>query len=136
MVRVKKQIVRSDTTPKAVKPKTKQRNERYLKYQRYIRSKQFKEVRSIVFERDNYRCVCCNRGKEDGAILTCHHRVYRNLFKGGEIEAADCVCLCQYCHKGLHSVKANYNWFSMDNPRNNEVNNEEKPDNNEISNDN
>lgn len=124
MVRVKKQITRSDTKQPT---KKKQKSEKYLAYQKYIRSKKFKEVRALVFERDGNRCVCCNRGKEDGAILTCHHRVYKNLFAGGETEANDCVCLCQYCHKGIHSMRANYNWFSMENDRN--KNEQDKKDN-------
>lgn len=94
-----------------------------MRYQKYIRSKQFKEVRAIVFERDGEKCVVCGRTRKDGANLTCHHRVYKHLFEGGQTEANDCVTLCQYCHKGIHSVRANYNWFSMENSRNdNETN--------------
>lgn len=101
------------------KPKSKQRSEKYLRYQKYIRSKAFKEVRKIVFERDGYACVTCGRTRADGANLTCHHKCYKHLYEGGQIEANDCVCLCQYCHKGLHQMKPNYKWFSIDNERNN-----------------
>ena len=115
--------VRNDTSsPKKPKP----RNEKYLKYQKYIRSKQFKQVKAIVFERDGEKCMVCGRTRSDGANLTCHHRTYLHLFQGGEIEANDCICLCQYCHAGVHRVKSNYKWFSMDNPRNNNEENDDE----------
>lgn len=110
-----KNNARSDTSSK---PKAKQRSERYLKYQKYIRSKQFKNVRKLVFERDGYACVCCNRKRTDGAILSCHHKTYEHLFEGGQTEANDCITVCQYCHKGIHSIRSNYKWFAMDNNRN------------------
>lgn len=118
MVRVKKQPTRGDLSEKAQKPKSKQRSERYKKYKAYIRSKKFKEVREIVLERDGHRCQFCNRGIEDGAVLSVHHRSYEHLFEGGEVEAADCITICSSDHLALHKVKRNYSWFSMDNPRN------------------
>lgn len=125
MGRTKKVTTRSDTSSK---PKAKQRDERYLKYQKYIRSKKFKLVKKAVFERDGYKCMVCGRTKDE-ANLTCHHRVYSHLFQGGELEANDCLTLCQYCHKGIHSIRSNFKWFSMDNPRNQEDNGKEDGDN-------
>lgn len=118
MTKVKKQTVRSDTSQ--TKPKSKQRSEDYLKYQRYIRSsKEFKEVKQIVLERDGYKCMTCGRTKEE-ANLTCHHRSYEHLFEGGETEAADCICLCQFCHSGIHKVKSNYQRFRKPKDKTNE----------------
>ena len=105
------------------KPKSKQRSEDYNKYKRYLKSKEFKEVKKIVYERDGGKCVVCGRGKEDGVDLTVHHKTYRNLYKGGQIEANDCVLLCRIDHTCTHSAKKNWNWYSKNNPRN-------KPDNN------
>lgn len=42
------------------KPKSKQRSEEYLKYQRYIKSKEFQKVKDACFERDKHTCQCCN----------------------------------------------------------------------------
>lgn len=42
------------------KTKRKVKSEEYLKYQRYIRSKAFKELREIVLERDGHKCQVCN----------------------------------------------------------------------------
>ena len=120
--------VRSDITEKSQPSKAKQRNEEYLKYQRYIRSKAFKEVKRIAEERDGHKCVVCGRTRQNGINLTCHHSQYRHLYEGGETEAADCVTLCSICHRAIHAAKKNYEWFSMKNPRNqteNNVNNDE-----------
>lgn len=122
MVRVKKEITRSDTS--SAKTKAKQRNQRYLKYQKYLRSKQFKIVKQIVFERDGGKCMFCGRTRNDGVTLNTHHRCYKHLFEGGIIEANDCILVCSICHKMIHSSKKNYRWFSMELDRN-------KPDNEE-----
>lgn len=108
--------IRSDTKQK---PKSVERDEAYKKYRNYIRSKQFKEVKKIVEERDGGECQVCGRTRQNGITLSCHHRSYRHLYAGGEEEAADCITLCSICHKAVHSAKKNYQWFSMKNPRNN-----------------
>ena len=102
---------RSDLTKKAQPSKASEKNEEYLKYRSYIRSKAFKEVKHIVEERDGHKCMTCGRTRSEGAKLTCHHRTYDHLFEGGETEAADCITLCQYCHKGIHSIRSNYQRF-------------------------
>lgn len=107
----KKDKIRSDITPKSQPSKASQKNEEYLKYRSYIRSKAFKEVKKAVEERDGHKCMTCGRTRADGAKLTCHHRVYDHLFEGGENEIADCITLCQYCHKGIHSIRSNYQRF-------------------------
>ena len=102
---------RSDITDKSQPNKTKERNEEYNRYKRYIRSKQFKEVKAIVAERDGHKCMTCGRTASEGAQLCCHHRSYEHLYAGGEVEAEDCILLCRYCHKGIHSVRSNYQRF-------------------------
>ena len=100
---------RSDTVDK---PKAKQRNEEYLAYQRYIRSKAFKDnVKKVVEERDGHKCMTCGRTRADGVQLCCHHRTYEHLFANDETEVGDCVTLCKICHKGIHSMRSNYQRF-------------------------
>lgn len=115
MVRVRKQIIRSNAQPKK---KTQERNQEYLKYKKYLHSKQFKEVKRLCEERDGHKCMACGRTRADGIHLTCHHRQYKNLYQGGEVEAADCITLCSICHASIHDNKKNYTWFSKNNPRN------------------
>lgn len=111
--------IRSDLNKKAQPSKAKQRSEKYLKYKRYINSKNFKKVKEACEERDGHKCMVCGRTREDGVNLTCHHTTYRNLFKCNEQEIADCITLCVICHTAIHHTKDNYQHFSMDNPRNN-----------------
>lgn len=100
---------RSDTKKKS---NAKQRNEEYLAYKRYIRSKAFRDnVKKVVEERDGHMCVTCGRTRNDGATLSCHHRVYDHLFANDQSEIDDCVTLCQWCHKGIHSIRSNYQRF-------------------------
>ena len=122
---------RSDITPKSQPSKAKQRNEEYLKYQRYIRSKQFKEVKKIVEERDGGRCQFCDRSRADGVTLSVHHKTYKHLFQGGELEANDCILICSREHKLLHSMKCNYNWFSRNHIRNQVENSDGEPQKND-----
>lgn len=102
---------RSDITPKSQPSKARERNEEYIRYKSYIRSKAFKEVKHICEERDGHKCMTCGRTRSEGAKLTCHHRNYDHLFVGGEVEADDCITLCQYCHRGIHSIRSNYQRF-------------------------
>lgn len=110
---------RSDLTEKAQPSKSKERDEAYIRYRNYLRSKQFKEVKKLVDEKCGGKCVFCGRSRSDGVTLSVHHVTYRNLFKGGQEEADDCILICSREHKLLHSMKCNYKWFSRSNPRNN-----------------
>lgn len=90
--------------------KRKVRSKSYLKYQRYIKGKSFKQIRELVLERDNWRCQCCGRGIEDGIVLTVHHKTYAHLYNEKE-HLEDLICLCEICHKAIHSAKGNIKRF-------------------------
>lgn len=101
----------------APKKKTrKQKSEEYLKYQKYIRSKEFQKVREIVIARDNC-CQCCGRTQEDiekeHLHFNAHHIRYDHLYEGGELEAADIRLLCSPCHRAIHCVSSNYKRFKI-----------------------
>ena len=92
---------------------SKKDSEQYKKYQKYIKSKLFKDnVRAKVLERDHHRCVACAR-TEDEAPLSCHHSRYDNLFHNDQSEIDDCITLCKYCHSGIHRVVSNFKRFTM-----------------------
>ena len=117
MVKVKKEMIRSDTSKKAA-PKNKVRSERALIYRRYIRSKQFKEVREIVRERQNNICPICGDEFTEDDMGTAHHKNYRWAGYGGEKEADTVVLIHKYEHQMIHRHPKAYKIYSIENDRN------------------
>ena len=70
----------------------------------YMQSEDWKRLKSIVFERDNHRCVECNEGTNK---LVCHHKDYDNWGKGNNEERDDCITVCSRCHGILHNKMKN-----------------------------
>ena len=102
MVKVKKETVRSDTSKKAVPSKNKLKLERQKQYTKYLRSKQFKEVKDIVYARQGGICPICGDLIDADHPGSCHHRDYKYAGMGGEIEAAHCVYIhCVYVYTTL-----------------------------------
>lgn len=65
-----------------------------------------KETYDKVIERDNYKCVMLNyecKGK-----IELHHVRYRSERKDLINEPNNCVCLCTFHHKLVHSNKKKY----------------------------
>lgn len=91
------------------KKKKDQKSKEYLEYQRYIRSREFKEIRKLVLERDNYECQIC---KADGnkRRLTVHHKTYDHLFNEKE-HLDDLITLCNVCHSAIHKSISNKELF-------------------------
>lgn len=86
-------------------------------HKKYIKSKEFQEVRNAVLERDGHRCVLCHRTEN----LVCHHTSYRHLGEHNQNEIDDCITLCQLDHINHHRAKYNIYWYSVDHPRNNDL---------------
>ena len=121
MVSVKNQTVRSDTSKKAAPSKSKLRTERALIYQRYLRSKQFKEVKEIVRARQNNICPICGDEFNDEDMGTAHHRNYRWAGYGGEKEADTVVLIHKFEHQMIHRHPKAYKIYSDMNDRNEPV---------------
>lgn len=68
-------------------------------YHIYIQSKEWKELREQVLERDDYHCVYCYSTEN----LQVHHLTYKN-FKHEELK--DLITLCKSCHRGEHLEKS------------------------------
>ena len=62
----------------------------------------FENTKSMVLNRDNYTCQCCE-GKHKDSKLEVHHIVFRS--QGGSDEESNLITLCHTCHKDLHSGK-------------------------------
>lgn len=48
-----------------------------LKFEKYIQSKEWKEIKEERLKKDNYLCVICKSNKR----LICHHLIYKRLYK-------------------------------------------------------
>ena len=121
MVKVKKEVIRSDTSEKAAPTKNKLKMERQKEYTKYLRSKQFKEVKDIVYARQGGICPLCGEVIDNEHPGSCHHRSYKYAGMGGEIEASDCIFIHREDHLSLHRNKKNYSTYSILNDRNEPV---------------
>lgn len=118
MVKVKKETTRSDTSKKAAPSKNKLKTERQREYTKYLRSKQFKEVKDIVYARQGGICPICGEVIDAEHPGTCHHQNYKYAGMGGEIEAAHCVYLHIWHHQAEHRAKQSFSIYSVLNDRN------------------
>lgn len=69
------------------------------RYEIYLQSDTWKEVRQRRLELDNYQCVCCC-GTEN---LRVHHMTYARV--GGNEYDYDLITLCDDCHRKLHEMQ-------------------------------
>ena len=60
------------------------------------------DTKIAVLERDNYRCVACGKGKEDGVELVVDHIIPKS--KGGTNDISNGQTLCTQCNL----LKKNY----------------------------
>ena len=118
MVKVKKEVIRSDTSEKAAPTKNKLKMERQKEYTKYLRSKQFKEVKEIVYARQGGICAICGEIIDADHPGTCHHKNYKYAGMGGQIEAAHCVYLHIWHHQAEHRAKQSFSIYSVLNDRN------------------
>ena len=100
--------------------KSKKDSEEYKKYQKYLKSKEFKALRDRVLERDGYRCRFCGRTLEEISenkkiSLQAHHSSYEHLGECNDLEYNDLVTLCSVCHNACHKAKSNLGRFKNKN---------------------
>lgn len=114
MVKVK--TIKNKNNIQKSNTQNKLKNPYYLAYQKYIKSKAFKELRDKALERDEYKCKCCGRTLEEiensNITLQAHHSSYKNLGKCDESELNDLIILCSVCHHAIHYATSNLNRFS------------------------
>ena len=72
-----------------------------LSYDKYLgrKTKQYKDWRQCVLERDNYTCQRCGR---KGGNLNAHHIKEYSKYPGLRYEVENGVTLCKKCHKEIH----------------------------------
>lgn len=97
-----RELLRIELTTKfnLYKSYSKRINNFWVKYEKYLHSKQWKELRESVFKRDNYQCVLCGAKANH-----CHHLTYGAFVKFGESKRLECISLCKSCHEEVHGHK-------------------------------
>ncbi len=61
------------------------------------------ELRQLVFERDEYTCIKCEKHQDNlNVSLYCHHieGVQQNPIESADIDM--CVTVCKSCHSEIH----------------------------------
>lgn len=71
--------------------------------QQYLKSPEWKTLKSKVLNRDDHTCQSCNT---NGTPLEVHHITYQNF---GNEQLSDLVSLCRNCHQTIHD-KHGYNY--------------------------
>lgn len=116
MVKVRREMTRSDTSKKATANQLKK--VRAQVYTKYLRSKQFKEVKEIVYARQGGICPLCGEVIDAEHPGTVHHKNYKYAGMGGEIEADNCVLIHMWEHQAMHRHKISFGVYSVLNERN------------------
>ena len=50
------------------------------------------EIREEIFRRDNYKCVVCGRGREDGVEICADHKIPKDLGGSNMLDNAQTLC--------------------------------------------
>jgi len=70
-------------------------------YRKYLKSPQWKSIRTFIITSRQYTCEkCLNKFSENQ--LQVHHLTYKRIFKE---DMMDLLLVCEPCHKSLHSHK-------------------------------
>ena len=67
----------------------------FVEYSKYIKTKKWKTLASLVKEKAGNKCVFCGSEKK----LVAHHHNYINLYNETE---DDLICVCNICHYKMH----------------------------------
>jgi 5-methylcytosine-specific restriction endonuclease McrA len=68
------------------------------RYQKYLRSPEWKARRMSKLKEARFRCQLCN---SSGPLLECHHRTYQRC---GNEQLSDLIVLCRRCHERFHGI--------------------------------
>jgi 5-methylcytosine-specific restriction endonuclease McrA len=80
-----------------------QPTERSLRYQQFLKSDHWKNLRQQTLERDRHRCRICDHDCIQN--LEIHHRRYPATF--GDETIDDLTTLCRYCHETVSNRNGN-----------------------------
>jgi len=68
----------------------------FVKYSTYIKSKEWEDMKKLIFEWRGKRCQLCWR---DDKPVHVHHITYKRI---GNEDPRDLLVVCETCHKFIH----------------------------------
>uniref|UniRef100_A0A6M3KFS5 Putative homing endonuclease n=1 Tax=viral metagenome TaxID=1070528 RepID=A0A6M3KFS5_9ZZZZ len=71
-------------------------SERKKLYDRYIHSKQWRDIRAVILKRDKKTCQWCGNKKS----ISVHHLEYPDIV--GDEDTGKLITLCKKCHDRTH----------------------------------
>jgi hypothetical protein len=71
------------------------------RYKKQYRNKKWNLFAEKVKNRDDYKCIKCNR---EDVILQVHHLKYKSGLNIWDYPLSDCVTLCKGCHANEHNI--------------------------------
>jgi 5-methylcytosine-specific restriction endonuclease McrA len=78
-------------------------------YSKYINSEAWQKRRSVILNRDNFKCRIC----QTADATDVHHISYRNLCSESDLEL---ISVCRECHELIHDRSFNLEKFDMMSP--------------------
>ena len=60
-------------------------------------------VKQVIFQRDNYRCVVCNLGKEDGIEIAADHKIPKSRGGTNTLENGETLCITHNNMKKIYT---------------------------------
>jgi 5-methylcytosine-specific restriction endonuclease McrA len=71
------------------------------------KSEKYKVWREFVFQRDEYKCQCCNNKQSN--YLNAHHILNFAEYKELQLDINNGITLCEVCHNNFHSKYTTHN---------------------------
>jgi 5-methylcytosine-specific restriction endonuclease McrA len=62
----------------------------------------WKEIRKLIFKRDNYICQKCY--KKENSYLNCHHIIHHN-YCDNKFDLNNLITLCKDCHRYISNIE-------------------------------
>jgi hypothetical protein len=72
-----------------------------MSYEEQLKSKEWYYVKTLILDRDNYRCTECRTDRRE---LHVHHTYYTAGKKAWEYPYSSLVTLCDQCHASKHGI--------------------------------
>lgn len=81
----------------------------------FLTSKEWKQLRADILERDGHKCCLC--GSVQG--LNVHHMLPQKFYKRFQLDCDNLITVCSKCHFSIHKSAGNFillQWLRYNRP--------------------